>query len=581
MEQQLKNLLFFVGLLLFAKFGYSQIQAPHLLCISNDTLVWDLPNNTCGGFNGYLIYSSTTEQGPFTLLTTITDQGQTNYFDPTGMGSTQFYYMESDFDCPGVNRLQSDTLDNLIPEISPINFVSINEMGNVIVNWTPSPSPEVTAYLIYRRTTMGTVIIDTVFNGTIYEDQGASINSQSETYFVNAIDPCGNTSIFIEPHNTIFLEATSISECDQSITLEWNLYQNWPTGIDRQEILVSINGGDFFVLNSVDGMATSFVFDQLNDSDEYCFLVRAVNDGLGFSSNSNTICQTVDIVQPATDLVITNVSVTNNNAVDITWNWGVESELTSYQILRAPLNGAFEPFFGENLSGGLSQSNTVTDSDDLAFQGPVRYRVVTTDACDTLATSNTVTSIFLTAIAEQNGQNQLSWTPYQNESANVNSYEIHRISNGMDEVIGAVSGTELNFSDLVDVSVPGQANPCYYVVAIADLWLPDGTRVNTESLSNQACVTQQASVFVPNAFVPDGVNNIFKPILQFGAPTEYTMLIYDRWGGQVFESANIDTGWNGNSTNGKALPQGIYAYYIKVNQGGNMTEVSGTVLLLR
>ncbi len=558
-----------------------QVQPPQLICVSNDTLRWGLPSNTCGSFNSYLIYSSTTETGPYNILATITDPDQTEFFDGNAMGSTFYYYMESDFDCPGQTVLSSDTLDNLNPVISPINFVTVNETGQVTINWTPSTSPEVFAYLVFKRTDAGTVAIDTVFNGNTYTDPNGATESQIETYFVNGIDRCGNTSVFDQPHNTIFLESSTISECDQSIDLEWNLYQNWPNGISRQEVLYSVNGSDFFVFQTLDGNQTSFTFDELNDLSEYCFFIRAVDETSGFSSNSNIICQTVDIIQPVTDMVITNVSIIDNAEVQVTWNWDITSEITNYQVKRSVDEVVFETIAEATITGPLSETNNIFDTDEAAFRGPVNYKIEATDACDTLAESKMVSTIFLTANALQGGQNQLVWTPYINEGAQINTYEVHRIIDGIDEVIAAVSPSENQYLDQIDISSPGEASPCYYIIAVSDFWLPNGSRITTESLSNQACVTQSSQVFVPNAFVPDGVNNIFRPILQFGTPSEYTMLIYDRWGGQVFESTSIDNGWDGTVQGGDALPQGVYAYYIKVVQGNETTEKKGTVLLLR
>ena len=580
MTQANRTLIFGTLLFCFALTTYGQVQPPNLICISNDTLKWELPTNNCGAFNSYIIYRSNNITGPFNVLTNITDSNQSEFFDDDAFGNTFFYYMESDFNCPGETVLASDTLNNRNPEVSSINYVTANEIGQVEINWNPSPSPEVFAYLIFKNTDVGTVIIDTVFNDNTYLDVNANTDTQIETYFVNGIDQCGNSSIFDDPHNTIFLESQAISECEQSIDLEWNLYQNWPNGISRQEILVSINGNDFFVFQTLDGNQTTFTYNQLNDLDEYCFFIRAVDEASGFSSNSNIICQTVDIIQPATDVVITNVSVVNESEVQVSWHWDTSSELNSYRVQRSNDNTNFSAITEEFPSTNLSESNVYDDTNIDVASGPLTYRIETTDACDTIAISNQASSIFLTATALTGGQNQLAWTPYINTNAVINTYEIHRITDGVDEVIGAVDPSQTFYSDQIDVSSSGGASPCYYILAVSDYWLPNGPKIVTESLSNQACVTQQAQVFVPNAFVPDGINNIFRPILQFGAPSEYTMLIYDRWGGQVFESTSIDTGWDG-TTGGDALPQGVYAYYIQVIQGGTTTEVTGTVLLLR
>ena len=51
--------------------------------------------------------------------------------------------------------------------------------------------------------------------------------------------------------------------------------------------------------------------------------------------------------------------------------------------------------------------------------------------------------------------------------------------------------------------------------------------------------------FAPNAFTPDGdgQNEIFSP--KGHNLTDYTLVVYNRWGQLIFESNNIDTGWDG------------------------------------
>ena len=102
-----------------------------------------------------------------------------------------------------------------------------------------------------------------------------------------------------------------------------------------------------------------------------------------------------------------------------------------------------------------------------------------------------------------------------------------------------------------------------------------------ELRSNTVCLVPSPKVFVPNVFAPNGVNNIFRPQLSFGDLAEYELNIYDRWGGQVFQSASIDKGWDGRR-NGEVMPQGVYLYFISLRlAGGETVELQGDVMLLR
>ena len=71
-------------------------------------------------------------------------------------------------------------------------------------------------------------------------------------------------------------------------------------------------------------------------------------------------------------------------------------------------------------------------------------------------------------------------------------------------------------------------------------------------------------IFIPEAFTPDNnkINDFFYPIFSdSGAVTEYQIIIYDKWGGEIFNK--INTKWDGK-LNGKIIPTDRYSYLIKV-----------------
>jgi gliding motility-associated-like protein len=67
---------------------------------------------------------------------------------------------------------------------------------------------------------------------------------------------------------------------------------------------------------------------------------------------------------------------------------------------------------------------------------------------------------------------------------------------------------------------------------------------------------------VPNAFTPDGnsLNDIFAPSgIQL---YDYKMMIFDRWGEKIFESAVLNEGWDGKYR-GTLCKEGVYIYKIE------------------
>jgi gliding motility-associated-like protein len=87
---------------------------------------------------------------------------------------------------------------------------------------------------------------------------------------------------------------------------------------------------------------------------------------------------------------------------------------------------------------------------------------------------------------------------------------------------------------------------------------------------------------MPNAFTPgsDGVNGVFKPSKR-GIARLKSFNIYNRWGQKVFESTNIDKGWDG-TFHDKAQPMGVYVYTIEaVTDSGKTFTRQGNVTLIR
>jgi len=60
-------------------------------------------------------------------------------------------------------------------------------------------------------------------------------------------------------------------------------------------------------------------------------------------------------------------------------------------------------------------------------------------------------------------------------------------------------------------------------------------------------VFQDYTIFVPNSFTPDhnGENDIFKPVMTGFDEDDFTLYIFNRWGDLIFESHNMEVGWDG------------------------------------
>ena len=569
--------------LIFSNKTIAQVFPPGFLCVRSDTLFWDIPTNNCGIFNNYEILFSANSTGPFNLLGTISNQGQDFFHHPNPTANTWYYYLQSDFNCPGEIVLQSDTLDNQQPSVAILTGASVN--GNSIeLEWIASPSPEVSAYIVFRSTSMGAIALDTIYGGvTNFADDTASPNEQSETYFILAIDECGNTSIFNDAHSTVFLEQSVIS-CEQKIVLNWNLYQGWTNGVGSQEVWANINGGGAFLQATISGSDTSYVFENASNSDNYCFYIKSIENGTDVEVLSNKTCVVPDIIEPMRDLILRNVKVLPDNSVELIWDWNSIAEIQSFEILQSLESDPVSTFTILNSTPApipLGNGKTYIDVISEPSESKVFYKIQTTDDCDTVVESNYGSTIHLVGNPQPGFTNFLTWTSFDIENAEMVDYAIYRIVNDVSTFVELVPAGTTFFSDEVDPSESSESNVCYFVVAKANLTLPNGSIESIESSSNTTCVEQLVSIVAPNAFAPQGVNQIFRPLIIFGETVNYHFSVYNRWGELLFETKDIDEGWNGKYK-GVIQPLGAYIFQVRITQvNGRVVEDSGVFTLLR
>ena len=98
----------------------------------------------------------------------------------------------------------------------------------------------------------------------------------------------------------------------------------------------------------------------------------------------------------------------------------------------------------------------------------------------------------------------------------------------------------------------------------------------------QIYVIPYTTVYVPNAFTPDGNGNneVWKPVVY--DTQYYRLMIFDRWGQLILESEDEQAYWDGKM-NGQLAPTDVYVYYIKYvdHDSGLPVELRGHFTLIR
>lgn len=96
------------------------------------------------------------------------------------------------------------------------------------------------------------------------------------------------------------------------------------------------------------------------------------------------------------------------------------------------------------------------------------------------------------------------------------------------------------------------------------------------------------NIHVPNAFTPnnDNLNDFFEVFTNYEVDIEYEMMVFNRWGEQVFKTNSIHEFWDGNFQ-GEPCPVETYTWVINASTNINElfmsgpSKLCGTVALLR
>ncbi len=569
--------------------GAQTIAAPTIKCVTTDeqngdvTITWiNPPPESCGTFVGYVLFAATSSTGPFFILDTFTNQSQTT-FEHTGANGTildWFYFLVATYNCPGFVS-DSSAIVQEEPLITPdLDFVTVLPGGGVRIDWFPTPSTQAEGYIIYYDLGGGTAVkIDTVFGrtSTTFIDTGANPNSGSIAYTIAAFDGCNNKTLNSnKPHNTIYLTATS-QQCAQQVYLEWNLYINWPS-VSEYLVETSVDNGPYTQAASFQSPNYYFPLAGIV-GDSICFRIEAVHQNGTTVSISNETCLKFDLIRSTKYNELRRVSVNASGTINVEWYIDSTADINSLFINRS-LDGNGYSIIDSQVITTPVFFNSYNDTAVNPSQSSYYYRITSRDNCDSTVNSGEGRTIFLTG-ANNTSVNTLKWSSFELDHATVLDYTIYREDNGSLVPVQNVSGSTFTYDDPVANGISDLNTFCYVVEANYRLSLPGFQDEMLQSTSNLVCVDLPPVIYVPNAFVPDGKNNVFKPTLLNPNVAEYEFKIFDRWGKMLFETELVSAGWDG-SNNGEKMPLGGYAYYIKaVSFSGAAEERKGIVVLVR
>lgn len=517
--------------------------------------------------NRYIIYR---KNGTLNLWQKIDSTTLWVYNDTINVCHDTVYYrveISDNSGCKSISSIDKKLFEDLVAPLSNgIDTVSVDILtGKVKIGWHPSQSNDVKGYIICHGSPC--IALDTIWGrlSSVYTDTLFNPCNGAQGYKIAVFDSCYNTSLFSNIHNTIHL-TSNYYKCENKITLNWTPYINMNPGISGYKIWVSKNGGIYSSITTLSSSALSYTINNLDDSTNYCIYVQAFESTTAITSSSCVKCYNViHSINPSV-LYLRNASVIGENQIEVKVFTDPSVYIKGYQLFKS-----------QNPTGSFTQISTIpfnnlanfsyTDYNVNTSSNIYYYKVTSIDSCGNSGiTSNTSHQILLKGKIYDSYTNQLDWTDYGDWAGNVEGYYIYRSVNGVfsSSPIGnippSIPGSTYQFLDDVQNYIDGNGKFEYFIKAIEN---QNSTyNFTEESNSNIIELVQQPNMYIPNAFSPEGLNKIFKPVAVFLGNENYIFQIYNRFGQLVFETDNPEIGWDGKYLN-EFVKQGVYFYILR------------------
>ncbi|MFN0200948.1 MAG: gliding motility-associated C-terminal domain-containing protein [Bacteroidia bacterium] len=497
----------------------------------------------------------------------------------TNMQGTLYVTISDNNDCPGPNVVTDTFVVILLPGASTppdLRCVSVENNTSIKLTWINPQSNRLAGfehYVIERDDGTGwtalTQINDSTIN-TFTDNTVVNANTIPYKYRLSTAKTCPNFFVGGAGNEVTSMVASAVTLNEAQTRADWNAYKNvnFPVtytviALDTPNIVEFIAGQNvtdtFFVHNACHFLGS--------------YRIRVTDPVTGceaYSGRSNDVSADNQPVQPSDVCVVTGDSLAQGNLIK--WYPFNGPDFGKYQVYRKRSDESFFSFLAEvNNVNTTFYLDTEADVNNFSYC----YLVKMIDVCN--LEFETVSDCSIVLQTSKTGFSvNLAWTPYTGWGNDIYTYNVYYSKEGktMSLIASNLNSSTLSFDD---INVNDETSKyCYRIEAVK----ANATDC-ANSFSNESCQIFEPTLFSPTAFSPngDGINDEF--IVEGAFHQSYEMIIYDRWGKVLFTSKSARATWDGKS-NGKDVPEGVYAYFVKaVGETGKVMQRSGTITLIR
>ncbi len=459
--------------------------------------------------------------------------------------------------------------DTIPPEIPIVKRVTVEDNESVLFEFTPNTEADFAKYIIYTTNNQYTF---TQINDTAFTEHSLNTLQNPYSYKMLAIDVCNNISGMSETHTTVELKATGLPN---SIGLQWTPYIGFDTSKYYTIWRKNPDEVSFTPLTSVTGNTTSYTDTNTLCNQTYFYRIQTIEtDSMLQTSWSDTAGAVPVYVNTLPVPQNIRATVVNNREVLLEWHLAKHYRSFTYHIYKSQDS---EP---ASLFRIISSSDTtLTDTEVNVQEHSYTYTTYLVDACGgTSAPGNIAKTILLNVRMVGNDilthDPKLTWNPYEKWDLGVNHYVV----DFWNEVSGPEKisrNTPDNLETIHRYINLTQAEYCYIVTAFKE---GDSSII---SESNMACVSTAPRLYAPNVFTinNDKLNDVFYVKGLF--VESFSLKIFNRWGELVFETTDINQGWDGTFKGDPCKPD-VFVYMAEgTGKRGERVNITGNVTLLR
>jgi len=497
--------------------------------------------------------------------------------------------LDTVYGCTSRSNQQGEVMKNRYNRYPPtIDSVSIDANGKVIMGWQPGEEPDIVGYKIFSVSAANDSIdyIDGRFT-TSYLHQSSTPCNGPLRYIILSLDSCGNESPFPfdsitfldKPHSTIHLSDIQYDPCLMNNTLIWNEYENFDPPLKLTRIYVSENYSSYQILDSILPGQTTYTHTNLLPNTNYSYFVRAISQD---HQKSSTSCrkEVTTYNSPRPLFMYTRfVTVEDNDHVNILFYTDTNAHVQSYRILRSTSAGGPYTEAGTVMEEG-QEYISFSDNEAKVTAESYYYQIEVVDSCGMASIiANIARTIFLQAEALPDFSNRLTWNGYESWYGRTLGYKVYRrLDNSSPDMLADVDSLTLTYTDTVSDLTGSVSRITYLVEAYEGSSNPFG--FSEQSYSNEVLSEQEPKVYLPNAFMPRGINNLLKPVIVFVGSEGYEFAVYNRWGQMVYLTNDPGEGWDG-TYDGEYVPQGVYVYLLRFRNALNQPrQIKGNVAVI-